>query len=234
MKVLFLDTETNGLPKNSFAPYTEANCWPAVLQLSWSMYTVTGKSMKPISKRDVGVALPEGIAWDTGAAAVHGISEAEARYGVDPTTAFTELQVALADADMIVAHNLGFDKPVVRAAAHAAGVRALWPTGKCELCTMQMTRDLVAIPSGPLGKYVHKAPKLSELYEWLYGHSYEMHGSSLHSARSDTHCLSQCFLGLIRKGHLVCDETGVQVMTPAPLLRSMTAATRCAKPTQST
>ena len=218
ISVLFLDTETNGLPKNMFAPHTLANCWPAVLQLSWATYTVTGTSMKPVSKRDIGLALAADVPWDTGAAAIHGITEAEARHGVAPAVAFAELEKALAAADVIVAHNLAFDKPVDRAAAHAAGNRTVWPTGKTELCTMRISRDLVCLPSSPLAKYKHKVPKLSELYAWLYGHSYEMHGASLHSARADTHCLSQCFLGLLRKGHISLTAAG-SLLVPSPLLR---------------
>jgi DNA polymerase-3 subunit epsilon len=225
INVLFLDTETNGLPKNMFAPHTQANCWPAVLQLSWAVYAVTGTSMKPVSKRDIGIALAADTPWDTGAAAIHGITEVEARHGVDPATAFAELEKALAAADVIVAHNLAFDKPVIRAAAHVAKVRTVWPLGKTELCTMRVSRDIICLPSSPLAKYKHKVPKLSELYAWLYGHSYEMHGASLHSARADTHCLSQCFLGLLRKGHISSTATGTLV-TPAdaPLLRDANTA----------
>lgn len=225
INVLFLDTETNGLPKNMFAPHTQANCWPAVLQLSWAVYAVTGTSMKPVSKRDIGLALAVNVPWDTGAAAIHGITETEARHGVAPAVAFAELEKALTAADAIVAHNLAFDKPVVRAAAHAAGLRTIWPVGKTELCTMRISRDLVCLPSGPLAKYKHKVPKLSELYVWLYGHSYEMHGASLHSARADTHCLSQCFLGLLRKSYISLTAAGTLVASAdPPLLRDAPAA----------
>jgi DNA polymerase-3 subunit epsilon len=222
--ILFLDTETNGLPKNMFAPHTLPNCWPAVLQLSWAVYTVTGSTMRLVKKRDIGLALDAHIPWDTGAAAIHGITEAEARHGTDPAVAFAELEKALAATDAIVAHNLAFDKPVIRAAAHVVGNRNVWPTGKTEICTMRISRDIVCIPSGPLAKYKHKAPKLSELYAWLYGHPYDMLGATLHSARADTHCLAQCFLGLLRKGHIAFAPTGALTANDAPLLRDTAAA----------
>ena len=70
---------------------------------------------------------------------------------------------------------------------------------------MTMTRDLVRIPAtakqaqyADLGRF--KAPKLNELYAWLYGHVYDISGATLHSAKSDTHCLAQCLAGLLRKG----------------------------------
>jgi DNA polymerase-3 subunit epsilon len=227
MQVLFLDTETNGLPKNMFAPHTQPNCWPAVLQLSWAIYTVTGSTMKSVTKRDIGLTLDASVPWDTGAAKIHGITEIEARHGVDPAIAFAELEKVLTTVDAIVAHNLAFDKPVIRAAAYAVGNRTVWPTSDVtEICTMRTSRDIVCLPSSPFAKYKHKVPKLNELYAWLYGHSYEMLGASLHSAQADTHCLSQCFLGLLRKGHISFAPTGALVTTgPAvPLLRNTNTA----------
>ena len=76
---------------------------------------------------------------------------------------------------------------------------------------MVATRNLVCIPSpshapgsDPSKRAIHafKAPRLNELYAWLYGHVYDISGASLHSAKSDTHCLSQCLAGLLRKGHV--------------------------------
>jgi hypothetical protein len=36
-KVLFFDTETNGLPTNYKAKVTETHCWPRVIQLAWQV-----------------------------------------------------------------------------------------------------------------------------------------------------------------------------------------------------
>jgi DNA polymerase III epsilon subunit-like protein len=224
MKILLLDTETNGLPKNKFASVTESAAWPAILQLSWAIYEVAGTDLRPLEARDIGLALDPAIAWDTGAAAIHGISESEARYGTPPADAFRELAAALRnDIDVVVAHNLEFDKPVICAAAHRAGVPDVWPAGVGEFCTMRATRDLIRIPSpswsrtdgGPRAKSAFKAPKLNELYAWLYGHVYDISGATLHTAASDTHCLGQCVAGLLAKGYLVVD--GARLRIPVPV-----------------
>ena len=141
-----------------------------------------------------------------------------------------------------MAHNLAFDKPVIRAAAYAewirgggsetssttggygsshsmrgADLREIWPAGLREFCTMTATRDVVRIPSpyyGPeSGKF--KAPRLNELYTWLYGHVYDISGAVLHTSSSDTHCLSQCLSELIRRGIVVAEGGGLKVVTAA-------------------
>jgi hypothetical protein len=85
---------------------------------------------------------------------------------------------------------------------------------------MKGTRDLVQLPATPAqAKYAdlgpYKAPRLNELYAWLYGHTYDISGASLHSAKSDTHCLSQCLAGLLQRGHLVMDSGTLLASTAA-------------------
>lgn len=220
LRILLLDTETNGLPKNRFAPPSQWEAYPAILQLSWAVYVVEGRLMHNESKRDIGVALHSSIPWDTGAAAVHKLSEAEARRGTPAAEALLELAAALRGVHVVVAHNLSFDKPVIRAAAYAeadrggpASLRSIWPIGIGEFCTMRELRNLVRIPSpSPEAREPFKAPKLSELYAWLYGHTFDISGGYLHSSRADTFCLASCMTGLLRRG-IVCASGGRLVVT---------------------
>ena len=219
MRILLLDTETNGLPANRHAPISMSNAWPHLLQLSWSVFRIEDGWRLVLEKsRDLNVALPAEVAWNTGAAAVHGMTEEEGRAGTPVATALTELAAVLAGVDAIVAHNLAFDKPVLRAAAYRVGLRGkgslgeFWPdsgSSPQEFCTMVATRDLVKLPYPTPADYPranpHKPPRMNELYNWLYGHVYDLSGGSftaLHSARTDTHCLSQCVAMLLRRGFL--------------------------------
>jgi DNA polymerase III epsilon subunit-like protein len=208
IRILLLDTETNGLPLNRFAPPSQWDAYPAILQLSWTVYVVEGRTMRTETKRDIGIALHPSIPWNTGAAAVHGLSEAEARRGTPAAEALVELASALRGVQVVVAHNLSFDKPVIRAAAYAeadrggpASLRYIWPTGLHEFCTMRELRNIVRIPSpSPEAREPFKAPKLSEVYAWIYGHTFDISGGYLHSARADTYCLASCMSGLLRRG----------------------------------
>jgi DNA polymerase III epsilon subunit-like protein len=223
LRILLLDTETNGLPHNRYAPIALAGNWPAVLQLSWGVYELTpgGRTLVAGEKRDIGLALDPSVAWDAGAAAIHGISEAEARRGTPAARALTELAGVLRRVDVVIAHNLAFDKPVLRAAAYAVGLRDLWPPAGTiqEFCTMEATRNLLRLPmpSAPSSGTRFKAPRLNELYTWLYGHVYDMSGAVLHTAASDTHCLEQCVKGLLRRGILVTNAgaSGIAVSASA-------------------
>jgi DNA polymerase III epsilon subunit-like protein len=216
LRILLLDTETNGLPKNRFAPISEPGNWPAILQLSWTEFTVVPAAgaggtttLRQEFTRNIGLTLHPSIPWDAGAAAIHGVSEAEARRGTPPAKAFQEFAEALRRCTVVVAHNMSFDKPVIRAAAYAessrggdASLRSIWPSaGEIqELCTMQETRNIVRIPSPydpTSGKF--KVPKLNELYTWLFGHPYDISGATLHSSISDTHCLEQCVCMMLRR-----------------------------------
>ena len=208
MKILLLDTETNGLPKNRYAPPSDYANFPAILQLSWAIYTVAGNSLVVEEVRDLGLALDPSIPWNTGAAAIHGLREVEARHGMPAEEALAKLAVALRSVDMVVAHNLPFDKDIIQAAGWRASVqtslkelRGIWPPVR-ELCTMRATTALVKLPATSkqlqypdLGPY--KAPRLNELYTWLYGHVYDVSGAALHTAASDVHCLAECLRALL-------------------------------------
>lgn len=217
--ILLLDTETNGLPKNRYAPPTEFASFPAILQLSWAIYTVEGKHLTLVKNRDIGVQLDPSIPWDADAAKIHGLTEAEARHGTLAAKALSDLAADMRTVNVVVAHNLAFDKPVIRAAGYAAGLRDIWTPGIRELCTMKGTTAIVKHPATAaqakykdLGPY--KAPKLNELYTWLYGHVYDMSGAVLHTAKSDVHCLSQCLAGLLRRGLLVANGPDLCFVLP--------------------
>ena len=202
MKVLILDTETNGLPTNRFAPPSCTEAFPAVLQLSWSRFTIVGKMLRLEESRDRLIALPAEVPYNAGAGAVHGITEEAARQGSSALEVFTELAAVMKRVDCVIAHNIGFDRPVIRAAAYAVGLRDLWPSAVFiqDFCTMRETRDLCRLPGSVEGLY--KLPSLNELYNFLYGHVYDVSGARLHSSKSDTHCLSRCVEGLLRRGFL--------------------------------
>ena len=232
LRLLLLDTETNGLPTNRFAPPSMWDAYPAILQLSWAIYVIPEGSRQlgvPESKRDVGLALHPSIPWNVGAAAIHGLTEVEGRRGTPAAAALAELGEALRTVDVVVAHNLSFDKPVIRAAAYAeaergtgaASLRSIWPSHIREFCTMRELRNTVRLPSPyraanpESGANPWKAPKLNELYNWIYGHVYDVSGATLHSAKSDTHCLAQILSGLLRKGIIVARDSSLAVTTSA-------------------
>jgi hypothetical protein len=206
IQVILIDTETNGLPLNRFAPYSMHTAYPAVLQLSWAIYTIDGTSMEAGESRDITIALNPAIPWNAEAAAIHKIPEEVARQGTPAKEAFQEFATILAKMDVVIAHNLSFDKPVLRAAAYAEGIRDLWPRIS-EFCTMRSFRDICCLPSEH-GHDSYKLPRLNELYTWCYGHPFDISGNVMHTSKSDTQCLADCLRSLLAKGCVeVCGHT---------------------------
>ena len=48
--LLFIDTETSGLPKKWNVPYSTKNVWPHAIQVSWIIYTKDGVKIKEENK----------------------------------------------------------------------------------------------------------------------------------------------------------------------------------------
>ena len=75
MRVLFFDTETNGLPWNKFASYKNVENWPRILQIAWQVWDFADKR-RPICIQSVNTLLqpdPD-MKWDEKAATIHRIS----------------------------------------------------------------------------------------------------------------------------------------------------------------
>ncbi len=216
MYILFLDTETNGLPKNRYAPYTMKGAWPSLAQVAWEVWDVSadGGSGSPcalVYAASFLVKPAAGEAWDTAAAAIHGISEARARAeGVESAAVLQSLASDASECVAVVAHNLAFDRPVLWAAAHRVGMKPAdwWPAH--DICTMLVTKDVCRIPSTskwatPADPY--KWPKLAEVWQTLFPTS--ALPANLHNATQDVRVLVQCFLELMRR-RLVALPDGVR------------------------
>jgi DNA polymerase-3 subunit alpha len=205
MRVLLFDTETNGLPKSWGAnPYNTAN-WPIVLTLAWQIWDVPADGVDATlqSKGDYLVRPADSVVWDNDAEKIHGISRAHAvAHGRSAREVFPEFVSIVRGVDLIVAHNMHFDKTVVicELVRLDSSLRMdWWP--RFEYCTCENTKTLCALPP-PTGRPVrpsdpYKKPKLVELYRHLYPSAPP--DFPFHSAVGDTECLTQCFLELARR-----------------------------------
>jgi DNA polymerase III epsilon subunit-like protein len=199
MRVLLFDTETNGLPKSWNAPVSRLENWPAIISIAWQIWDISGSSAHKISAANELVAPQESIVWDTGAMAIHGISKDHARVSGRPgSQVYSEFMDAAKSVDVIVAHNLRFDKSVVLAECYRlnASMRLdWWP--RIEYCTCNNTKVLLKLPGiRPTPHDPYKMPKLTELYKFLFDRDATV---VLHSAAGDCEALTQCFLELVRR-----------------------------------
>jgi DNA polymerase III epsilon subunit-like protein len=223
MRAIIVDTETNGLPANRYIPYTKTENWPAIVQIAWEVWDFQSK--------DDGVKLwntsflvkpPADLVWNEESAAIHGISRAVAeRDGVAPEVAITALAAECRECDIIVIHNLAFDRNIIWAAAHRTtdptiAAETWWP--KHELCTMLGTVGICCIPSTSKfanAKDPYKWPRLEELWTFLFPGVAAPQG--LHDAGIDVRCLATCFAELYRRGVLNLPDFPTRPRPPMPV-----------------
>lgn len=206
VNVLFFDTETNGLPLDRRALTSDVKKWPHILQISWTLksYSDTGSTL--LETQTDYLKLPTGVPWNEESAKFHKISQKQISNGKNAADVLLSFMNAVKKANVIVSHNLAFDKPVVRAAFYRLNPSenfSWWPT--FEFCTMDSTKMLCKLPS----KYAKpsdpwKWPTLPELYSFLFG--CDISGVVLHTAEGDTHVLLLCFDELVKRRVVPLDK----------------------------
>ncbi|WP_321507308.1 3'-5' exonuclease [uncultured Methanoregula sp.] len=192
--ILFLDTETTGLPhRRSASSYLLSN-WPRLVEIAWIECNENGTVESEYDQ----IIKPESFEIPRSASAVHGITTEKAiSVGIPLTESLKIFYRSLQCSDLCVGHNIDFDVNVVNAKFIRTGfllehLRSLW---KQTQCTMKSSTKLCRLKKGH-GYY--KYPKLSELHTKLFGKTYEDQHNALNDARA---CMS-CYFELHRRGIL--------------------------------
>jgi DNA polymerase-3 subunit epsilon len=189
MKILIADTETNGLPKDKRAPMQKVNNWPRITELAWEVFdldTLETHAKHCFLIKPDGWTIPKGKFFlDNGFSTEKSMAE-----GVDLFPVLDMFTLHLKHSDLIVAHNLDFDYPVIGAEM----IRARLTTGRSipQFCTMKASTNIVKLP-GNYGTY--KWPNLSELHKFLFGKDFE----GAHAAGWDVEACNVCFIELVRR-----------------------------------
>ena len=188
--LLFLDTETTGLPKYSATDPIEK--WPRVVQLAWSLYDSDGTR----ESRNSFIIYPTDFAIPLDSARIHGITTERAKAeGVSLFKVLPQFNADVEKAETVVAHNLDFDLPIVTTEFLRCGLE----TGlmnKQYFCTMKSS-DIInwcKLPANSGRGY--KYPKLNE----LYSHLFEPEFVDSHNASADVEACAKCYFELKRRG----------------------------------
>ena len=185
---LFFDTETTGLPLVWRAPLEDLDNWPRLVQLAWLLTDENGKEVKSTNR----IIKPEGFIIPAEAAAVHGISTAQAKKeGILLNTALKEFSQAVDEAKILVAHNMSFDEKIMGAELLRKKYQhKLFERPK--ICTMLSSTDYCKIQND----FGYKWPKLIELHQKLFDEEFE----NAHDALADVKACARCFFELIKQG----------------------------------
>lgn len=189
--ILFFDTETTGLPADYNAPASNLANWPRLVQLSWIVAADTGK----IIKKQNYIVRPNGFTIPVNASRLHGITtEKASKDGVYLQEIIDLFLRDLQDCNLIVGHNIEFDKKIVGAELLRLGLNNPLNIKK-SYCTMEGSTNYCKIP-GYNGRY--KYPKLQELYRKLFGRNFD----DAHNSAADTQATMECYFEMKKRGLL--------------------------------
>jgi DNA polymerase III epsilon subunit-like protein len=190
MRVLVFDTETTGLPEGRNPSIFDTEKWPHVVQLSWILYDTDAQRHCDIEDLLISTAPPS----TAGSLAIHGISHTTCqRKGIPIMDAIQQFDIALRSCDLVVGHNISFDKRMMMVEGIRNNYRLGFsnPSGKKpEHCTMKSNVEFCGIEAvgADGGKYL-KYPQLMELYSRLFKDK----PRTAHNAMADVFMCLRCY-----------------------------------------
>ena len=200
MKVLVFDTETTGLQVKGASIYDKSK-WPYIIQLSYIFYDL---SINSVLIKDNYIKLDSSITISQESYNIHNISREilDAR-GINIVDALKDFNECLKVCDIVVGHNISFDKRLIFVECFRHNVKQYFTEfkdnvmiQKPEFCTMKNTNEFCKLERlSATNKVYYKHPKLSELYEKLFPN--EPLPKDLHNSLVDVAMTIRCYLKYI-------------------------------------
>ena len=211
MKVLVFDTETTGLPQSYNAELTDFAKWPHIVQLSFLLYDTEAKVV--LEYIDYIIRVGPEVIISPESIAIHQITPARSQTeGVPIVEALAVFEKTLIEADLIVGHNISFDKKMLMvellrhqlpnffyfAKGSTSGISSSTSgissrrDQYAEYCTMKQTTELCALSAvnKTTGKTYCKYPTLSE----LHAHLFKSKPNGVHNAMIDVLVCLRCYI----------------------------------------
>jgi len=186
--LLFVDTETTGLPGKKCSVINPRAHWPRIVELAW----IECKNDGTVITEHNSIIKPDSFKIPRCATAIHGITTERAQEeGHTLISVLSEFQKTLDHCSVIVGHNIDFDVNVINAESHRTGISLPLQLHQ-RICTMKSSVRLCNLKRGA----GYKDPTLSELHQLLFGSSFP----DSHRALSDACACMKCFFELKRRG----------------------------------
>jgi len=207
MKVLAFDTETTGLPVSYNSPLTDLSKWPYVVQLSFIVFDTLKKEI--LDYTDHIIKLDPDVLITPESVSIHQITmERSQMSGVPIKQALREFNAAMQEVDLIVGHNIQFDKNLLTVEFKRNKIKnSLYRDGHPvpEFCTMKQTVELCKLPfvnknNTTMSHY--KWPTLGELHTCLFN----ANPRGTHNAIADVMICLRCYVYLQHKYDIAFDE----------------------------
>jgi len=197
MKILVFDTETTGLPQDKASIY-ENSKWPHIVQLSYIFYDLSNNNA---IIKDNYIKLNPTVQISQKSIEIHGLNhEFLNANGIHIIPALREFNDYLDKCDVVVGHNISFDKRMIFVECLRHKVEQKFTKyennvkiTKPEYCTMKNTTEYCNIIAlNKTNKTYIKQPKLIELYMVLFPES--PIPKELHNSLVDILCTFRCYL----------------------------------------
>jgi DNA polymerase III subunit epsilon len=191
--ILFFDCETNGLPLDYKASYTDVDNWPRVISLGWILANEEGVVIETGHHliKPNGWQMPTEEFWTS----KNYTQERFLAEGTEIELVLPHFYNSKLKADILVAHNINFDHRIVWAEFIRAGMTPR--SGLHKICTMAKSTSYCKIP----GKRGFKWPTLEELHFTLFNKGFE----GAHDAFADVTACMNCFFELVKRGVLTTE-----------------------------
>ena len=206
MKVLVFDTETSGLPEKEASIYDKSK-WPYIIQLSYILYDLSNNTS--LIKNNY-IKLDESVTISQESFNIHNISrEILNVQGINIVPALKEFNECLKLCDIVVGHNISFDKRLIFVECFRHNVTQYFTQfinnqkiHKPEFCTMKNTTQFCKLERlSKTNQVYNKMPKLSELYLILFPN--ESLPTNLHNSLIDVAMTLRCYVKYVYNSDIV-------------------------------
>ena len=209
MKILVFDTETTGLPEKRNTSILETIKWPHIVQMSWILYDVDEKNI--LSCQDHIINCPVDIPEES--TKIHGITKARSlEKGVSIQFVLDLFDSDIQKSDIIVAHNISFDKRMCMVEAIRLRRKQYFTRGGIkhqEYCTMKETKEFCNIERASFkGTIYVKYPTLIELHNKLFGFV----PKGAHDSMADVLICMKCYLYFTKQNDIIKNDTQICAM----------------------
>ena len=189
MVLLFLDTETTGLPRSA---QNDIEKWPRVVQLAWALYDTEGNRETLNSV----IIYPTDFTIPMDSARIHGITTDRAKKeGTSLHKVLPQFNADVEKASTVIAHNLAFDLPIVATEFLRCGLETNL-TKKQPFCTMKTPQIISWCKLPAKSGRGYKWPTLNELHLQLF----ETEFAGSHNAGADVEACARCYFELQKRG----------------------------------
>ena len=204
MKVLVFDTETTGLPEGKNPSIYDHDKWPHVIQFSFILYDIDKNIVMGV--HDYIISIGKKIPISPKSIEIHGITrKISENNGISIKDALVIFNICLNKADVIIGHNISFDKRLLMVESFRNNVPQYFTVenkGKPEYCTMKNGTNICKIEVfSTNGESYYKYPTLMQLHQ----HLFETIPKGLHNSLVDVLVCLRCYYSMIY-GEDICKK----------------------------